>query len=58
MKKQLIALFLVVIMIFTSQPVSAFSENGNTTTEPTMDLGSSNPVGKMISNEVTSQEAE
>ena len=46
------------VMIFTLLPMSAFAENGNATTEPTMDVGGSNSVGKLISNEVTEQGAE
>lgn len=58
MKKRILCLALVAVMIFTLLPMSAFAENSNATTEPTMDVGGSNPVGKMISNEVTAQEAE
>ena len=58
MKKRILCLALVMVMIFTLLPMSAFAENGNATTEPTMDVGGSNSVGKLISNEVTAQGAE
>ena len=58
MKKRFICLALVMVMIFTLLPMSAFAENSNATTEPTMDVGGTTSVGKMISNEISVQKAE
>ena len=42
MKKRILCLALVMVMVFTLLPMSAFAENGNATTEPTMDVGGYN----------------